>query len=79
MGLLIVVTIHWQQFLSLFGLGQEAAEFALRLKHPPLPWLYVGVMLSLVVLFEVLPYLEELIRGIGRSASRVHRGKRNVF
>src|SRR5882757_3954505 len=60
MGLLIVVTIHWQQFLSLFGLGQEAAEFALRLKQPPLPWLYVGVMLSLVVLIEVLPYLEEL-------------------
>src|SRR3954464_1171648 len=60
MGLLIVVTIHWQQFLSLFGLGREAGEFTLHLKQPPLPWLYVTVILSLVLLFEVLPYLEEL-------------------
>jgi len=62
--LLIVVTIHWQQFLSLFGLGREAGEFTLHLKQPPLPWLYVSVILSLVALFEVLPYLEELFRSI---------------
>jgi hypothetical protein len=66
MGLLIVVTLHWQQFLSLFGLGRQAAEFILRFKQPPLPWLYVGVILSLVVLLEVLPYLEELVRGLRR-------------
>src|SRR6266516_2930791 len=27
MGLLLVVTLHWQQFLSLFGLSRETAEF----------------------------------------------------
>src|SRR5919197_2224861 len=27
MGLLIVVTVHWPQFLALFGLGQQAPEF----------------------------------------------------
>src|SRR5712671_6645217 len=64
MGLLIVVTIHWQQFLSLLGLGREAPEFTLRLKQPPLPWLYVSVILLVVVIFEILPYLEEFIRGI---------------
>jgi ABC-type spermidine/putrescine transport system permease subunit I len=64
MGLLIVITVHWQQFLSLFGLSQQAAEFAVRLREPPLPWIYVSVVLSLVVLFEVLPYMEELARGI---------------
>jgi ABC-type spermidine/putrescine transport system permease subunit I len=64
MGLLIVITVHWQQFLSLFGLGQQAADFALRLRQPPLPWMYVSVVLSLVLLFEILPYLEELVRGI---------------
>jgi hypothetical protein len=64
MGLLIIVTLHWQQFLSLFGVGQEIAEFTVRLKEPPLPWLYVSTILSLVVLFEILPYLEELMRGI---------------
>jgi hypothetical protein len=66
MGLLIVVILHWQQFLALFGLGQESAEFAVRLKDPPLPWLYVTIILSLVVLFEVLPYVEELFRGLRR-------------
>jgi hypothetical protein len=64
MGLLIVVTLHWQQFLSLFGIGQDSAKFTLRLRQPPLPWLYVSIILAVVVLFEVLPYLEELVRGI---------------
>jgi hypothetical protein len=62
MGLLMVITLNWPQFLSLFGLGTVLPEFALRLKSPPLPWLYVLVMLLLVLLFEVLPYLEELVR-----------------
>jgi ABC-type spermidine/putrescine transport system permease subunit I len=73
MGLLIVVTVHWQQFLSLFGLGQEAPEFAVRLRQPPLPWMYVSVVLSLVVLFEVLPYMEELVRAIRAERSQPDR------
>lgn len=62
MGLLIVVTLHWQQFLAVFGLGGESADFGLRLKDPPLPWLYVAVILSAILLFDVLPYLEEFLR-----------------
>ena len=73
-ALLIVITVHWQQFLSLFGVGQQAPEIALRLRQPPLPWMYVSVVLSLVVLFEVLPYLEELVRGIRAEGSRPNRG-----
>jgi hypothetical protein len=69
MGLLIVATLHWQQVLALFGLGHEAADFGLRLKQPPLPWIYVSVILCLVLLFEVLPYLEELARGIRHRPS----------
>jgi hypothetical protein len=61
-ALLIIVLVHWPQFLALFGMGAEATDFALRLKDPPLPWLYVTAILTLVVLFEVLPYLEELVR-----------------
>jgi ABC-type microcin C transport system permease subunit YejE len=64
MGLLIVVTLHWHQFLALVGLGEENADLGLRLKQPPLPWVYVSVILFLVLLLEVLPYLEELVRGI---------------
>jgi hypothetical protein len=61
-ALLIIIALNWGQFLSLFGLGTETADFSLRLKQPPLPWAYVTVMLSLVLLFEVLPYGEELVR-----------------
>jgi ABC-type spermidine/putrescine transport system permease subunit I len=75
MGLLIVVILHWQQFLSLVGFGQQPAEFAVRLKDPPLPWLYVTVILSLVLLFEVLPYVEELIRGLRRRQITSERNK----
>jgi hypothetical protein len=67
MGLLVIITLHWQQFLSLFGFGPAAPEFALHLKEPPLPWLYVIIILFLVLLFEVLPYLEEFIRGLRRE------------
>jgi hypothetical protein len=70
MGLLIIVTLHWQQFLALFGLGHETADFSVRFKHPPLPWLYVTTVLSLVVLFEVLPYLEELARTLRHRSRR---------
>jgi hypothetical protein len=62
MGLTIIVILHWGQFLALFGFGAERADFGIRLKEPPLHWLYVTVMLTLVLLFEVLPYLEELAR-----------------
>ena len=61
-ALLIVVALHWPQFLALFGAGNEPMDFSLRLKDPPLPWLYVTAVLTLVILFEVLPYVEELVR-----------------
>jgi hypothetical protein len=70
MGLLIIVTLHWQQFAALFGLGREVADFGTRLKQPPLPWLYVTVVLLLVLLFEVLPYLEELARTLRHDGRR---------
>jgi len=62
-GLLVIITLHWRQFLALFGLGGETAQFGLRIKDGPPSGLYVAVILSLVLLFEVLPYLEELARG----------------
>ena len=64
MGLVLVVVLHWGQFLALFGLGTEAARFNISLKQPPLPWGYVLSVLAGVLLFELLPYIEELIRGL---------------
>jgi hypothetical protein len=60
MGLLMIIVLHWPQFVSLLGITIPNLE--LRLKQPPLPWTYVATMLTLVVLFEVLPYFEELVR-----------------
>jgi hypothetical protein len=59
MGLLIIV-LHWPQFVSLLGFTIPNLE--LRLKQPPLPWTYVATMLILLLLFEALPYFEELMR-----------------
>jgi hypothetical protein len=41
MGLVLVVVLHWGQFVALFGLGTEAARFDISLKQPPLPWGYI--------------------------------------
>jgi hypothetical protein len=68
MGTLIVAILHWPQFLALFGAGPEAARFNLAMKPEPLPWSYVASFLVAVLLFEVLPYLEELVRGLRASA-----------
>jgi hypothetical protein len=69
MGLVMLAVLHWGQFLALFGLGSERASFALRLKPEPLPLGYIATMLTVTLLFEVLPYIEELVRGL-----RANRG-----
>ncbi|WP_349543968.1 hypothetical protein [Bradyrhizobium sp. ARR65] len=70
MAIVTVVSIHWGQFLALFGAGSEAAEFDIERKSPPLPSLYVFSFMTAVLLFELLPYLEEFIRGL-----RTNRGQ----
>jgi hypothetical protein len=64
MGLLIIVGLHWPQFQALFGLGDEAPQFALRLKPEPLPWTYVAAILVAVVVLAIIPFTEELLRGL---------------
>jgi len=59
---LLMVILHWPQFLALFGLGNEAADFSIRLKGAPLSWRYVIGVLGAVALFNLAPYLEELVR-----------------
>jgi hypothetical protein len=61
-GVLLVVALHWQAFIALFGLAP--ASFAIVPKAEPLPWIYIASVLGLTLLFEVLPYLEELLRGL---------------
>jgi hypothetical protein len=71
MGLTIIVVLHWEQFLALFGLGSEAPRFDIALKPDPLPWQYVTAILTAVLLFEVLPYLEEFVRTLRSNNGRL--------
>jgi hypothetical protein len=69
MGLVLIAALNWQQFIALFGLGNESARFDVTIRQGPPSWTYVAIVLTLVLLFEVLPYLEELVRGL-----RANRG-----
>jgi hypothetical protein len=73
---ILVAILHWPQFLALFGLGDEPARWALRLKNPPLPGGYVAVVLLAAVLLEVLPYVEELLRGLRAQGHTGHPRRR---
>jgi hypothetical protein len=66
-----------QQFLALFGAGSEDADFTLQRKEQSLSCLYATVVLMLVLLFEMLPYLEEFVRGFRarRGMTRAEGGR----
>ena len=79
LGLVLIAVLHWPQFLALFGLGSEPARFDLTFKSGPPSWTYVAVMLTLVLLFDLLPYLEELWRGLRANDGRlVPKRKRKI-
>jgi hypothetical protein len=61
-GLLLVIALHWPSFIGLFGLAP--ASFMFVPKAEPLPWTYIAWVLGLTLLFEVLPYFEELVRSM---------------
>ena len=63
-ALLLLGVLHWPQLLALFGVGGEAPRYELRLRNPPLSTGYVVGLLACVCLFNALPFLEELLRGL---------------
>ena len=68
-----VAVLHWPQFLALFGLGSEPARFTLEPKQESLPIGYIVAVLGAALLFELLPYLEELARGLRARARHARR------
>ncbi|WP_225769922.1 hypothetical protein [Inquilinus sp. Marseille-Q2685] len=71
MATAFVAVLHWPQVLALFGLGPEPARFDLTWKQEPLPVAYIAVVLTAALLFELLPYLEELWRGLRTAHGRL--------
>ena len=63
MAMLSVISLHWGQFLALFGFGSESAQFVFKWKSTSLPVGYIASILTVIVVFEFLPYVEELARG----------------
>jgi hypothetical protein len=70
MAIVSVISLHWEQFLALFGAGTESLQTKLSWKSQPLPVLYILSIMTAIVLFELLPYVEELLRGL-----RANRGQ----
>jgi hypothetical protein len=80
MGLVLIAVLHWPQFMALFGVGTEPARFDLIVKSGPPSWIYVAAVLSAALLFELLPYGEELVRGLrakGPPTSQPQRAERD--
>ena len=64
MGIVTICGMHWEQFGALFGQGPQAASFSLHWKSATLPMPYIATILSAIFFLELLPYLEELMRGL---------------
>jgi hypothetical protein len=64
MAFSFVVVLHWPQALSLLGLGTQSPEFSIAWKSTSLPISYIATLLASITIFEVLPYMEELTRGL---------------
>ncbi|TMI99507.1 MAG: diguanylate cyclase [Alphaproteobacteria bacterium] len=68
-----VAVLHWPQFIALFGFGSEAPRFAIEWKSEPLPLRYIFAVLGAALLLELLPYLEELWRGLRATKAEAAR------
>jgi hypothetical protein len=61
-ALLMVAALNWDATLGL--INPQVAEFSFALKEKLPDWRYVSAVLAFALLFEVLPYCEELLRGL---------------
>ncbi|MFZ3238131.1 MAG: hypothetical protein WA417_10825 [Stellaceae bacterium] len=71
MAISFVAVLHWPQFSALLGQGEEPPDLSIRAKDRPLPPRYVAAALGATIIFELLPYLEELSRTLRASHGRL--------
>lgn len=72
-GLAGVMLLHRPQALALWGIGDEPARWAWRLKEPQLPLGYLSALAAAASLLVGLPFLEEALR-----CARVCRTQRRI-
>jgi len=73
MAFSFVVVLHWPQVAGLFDSAAPPPDFTLTFVGTNVPVPYVASLLGAVVLFELLPFAEELLRGLRAKA----RGERD--
>ncbi|HEU4854778.1 MAG TPA: diguanylate cyclase [Nitrosospira sp.] len=64
MAILLLISRHWGQFQALFGFGPETPQFDLAWKKEQLPVTYVISIMTVALLLEVIPFVEEFFRGL---------------
>jgi hypothetical protein len=67
MAIAFLAVLHWPEFTALLGSGAAKEWRAIRPKRRKLPARYLAAVLSANLLFELLPYLEELGRTVAYS------------
>jgi hypothetical protein len=70
--------LHWKQFLSLIGIGDDPRDSRIMLKKRPLPLAYSATVIVSVTLLEGLPYMHEFIRGLRATPLRQARRRSPV-
>jgi hypothetical protein len=66
---LLVAVLGFGQMQAIFGFGGEEADFALRIRRPPLPGWYIASLLATAFLLNLVPYFEELVRCVRMQRS----------
>jgi len=64
MAISFLAVLHWREFLGLFGMDDGSAQRGIKPKREPLPAPVIAGILGAIALFNALPYLEELWRGL---------------
>lgn len=68
-----ILVIHWGQFLAIFGLGDERADWSLTPRSLDVSPVYFWGLMAAMALNSLI-YLEELVRGLRvRSSRRLYR------
>ena len=64
MAIVLLAVVYPGQLLALLGLGDEKPRFELVGKQTPLPASYTAAVLCAALVCNVLPYVEETVRGL---------------